>query len=161
MSTINLSDIIVTTQFRESQPKAEKLDKVRAYVEEHGVLDKPVVLDNRVLTDNYVRYLIAVEKGLSEIPYITTQEYRELSEQSQPITTYIIGKFHNNPKEYVWKNSKNIPVVVGDKVLVKSKLKTQKKNTGIVTVVKVFASNNKHLLRHKPMIKNLSAMKEK
>lgn len=159
MNMIRISDISIPIEFSNSKPKERKLSKVRAYVEEHGELDKPVVLDNKILTDNYIRYLIAIEKGFEEIPYITTQEYQESILQKS--TYYIIGKFRDSAKEYTWKNPKNIPINVGDRVLVKSKSVNGKKNRGVVTVVKIFSSNNKRFLKHKPVIKNLNAIKEK
>ena len=161
MNIINVSEIIIPTEFEKSQPKEEKLERVRAYVDTHGKLDKPVVLDNNILSDNYIRYLIAIEKGFTEIPYITTQEYQESNLKSRQLVSYVTGKFHNSAKEYTWKNIKAIPIKIGDKILVKSRPKHGKGNVGVVRVTNIFVSDNKQLLRHKPVIKNLSAMKGK
>ena len=152
-----LSEIIVPESFRQTSPKEHKLDKVRAYVAEHGKLDKPIVLDGQMLTDNYVRYLIAMEFGFKKVPYITTHEYREQKVENQPNepTTYIIGKFKNHEKEYIWKVTKNISLEVGDRVLVRSKCKNGKNGRGVVTVVGIFTSDSANMLRHKPVIKKL------
>lgn len=149
-----LSDVIIPKSFKQSKPSEHKFNKVVEYVTEHGELDKPIVLDGQMLTDNYVRYLVAVELGFEKVPYITTQEYREQRVENTP-TTYIIGKFNNCDKEYTWKVTKNIPIVVGDKVLVKTKCKNGKSGRGVVTVVQVFTSEKTSMLRHKPVIKKL------
>ena len=156
MNTIMLSDIIVPKSFQQTKPSKQKLDKVRAYVAEHGKLDKPIVLEGQMLTDNYVRYLVAAEAGFEKVPYITTQEYREQKVENTP-TTYIVGKFKNCEKEYTWKVTKNIPLEVGDRVLVRSKCKNGKNGRGVVTVVQVFTSDSASMLRHKPVIKKLRA----
>ena len=154
MNTIMLSDVIVPKSFCKTKPSEVKLNKVRDYVEKHGELDKPIVLDGQMLTNNYVRYLVATEVGFEKVPYITTQEYREQKVEDKP-TTYIIGKFNNCEKEYTWKVTKNIPLEVGDRVLVRTKCKNGKNGNGVVTVVQVFTSDKANMLRHKPVIKKL------
>ena len=151
-----LSEIIVPKSFRQTKPSEQKLNKVRAYVAEHGELDKPIVLDGQMLTDNYVRYLVATEAGFEKVPCITTQEYREQKIENIP-TTYIVGKFKNCEKEYIWKVTKNISLEVGDRVQVRSKCKNGKNGIGVVTVVQVFTSDSASMLRHKPVIKKLRA----
>lgn len=156
MNTIMLSDIIVPKSFAKTQPSEQKMNSVRKYVEEHGKLDKPIVLDGKMLTDNYVRYLIAVEFGMEKIPCISTHEYREQKIVNTP-TTYIVGKFKGNDKEYTWKLTKNIDINVGDMVLVRSKCKNGKNGNKVVTVVQVFTSDSPRMLRHKPVVKKLRA----
>lgn len=157
MKTIKLVDIIIPESFEQSQPKQHKLDKVRAYVNKHGELDKPIVLDGQMLTDNYVRYLIALECKLEEVPYITTQEYRENIVDNEIPVTYIVGKFKNCNKEYTWKITNGLSVKIGDRVLVKSKCKNGKSGCKAVTVVDVITSNSPRMLRHKPVIKKLKS----
>ena len=154
MNTIKLSDIIVPKSFECTKPNPTKLDSVRAYVKEHGKLDKPVVLDGNTLTDNYVRYLIAKECEFKKVPYITTQEYRDREIDSNKPMTYIVGKFDNNDKEYIWKVIKNISLEIGDRVMVRSKGKDNH-GTAVVTVTKVFTSDSDKMLRHKPVIKKV------
>lgn len=155
MKTIKVSSIKVPESFLKSNPKIEKIKKIKRYVAKNGELDKPVVLyDDNTITDNYIRYLVAVELGLEEIPFITTQEYKKECDKSNPITTYVVGMFYNCPKKYVWKNPKDIPVEIGDKVLVHSKDKFNKKNgRTVVTVTDVYKSNNPKLQKHKNIIK--------
>lgn len=155
MDTIKLSKIIVPKSFESSHPSKVKLDKVKTYVNEHGKLDKPIVLDGNTLTDNYIRYLVAVECGFEKVPYITSQEYRDREIKEETPMTYIVGKFEDNDKEYIWKVTKNISIDVGDKVLVKSKCKNGKNGTAVVTVAQVFTSDSDHMLRHKPVIKKV------
>lgn len=156
MNTIKTSDIIVPKVFSDSHPREEKLNRIRVYVDKHGYLDKPVVVNSdKVLTDNYIRYLVAVEKGLDNIPCVSTQEYRRMFPEASPTMTYVVGKFHQCDKEYTWKNPKDVAVEIGDKVLVVSKTKHGKNGRAVVTVVNVYKSNNPKLLRHKPMVKVL------
>ncbi|MBR5604250.1 MAG: hypothetical protein IKW51_08625 [Bacteroidales bacterium] len=156
MNTIMLSNIIVPNSFAKTHPSEKKMDSVRKYVEKHGEIDKPIVLDGIMLTDNYVRYLVAVEFGMEKVPCITSQEYRERKIVDTP-TTYIIGKFNGNDKEYTWKLTKDIDVNVGDRVLVRSKCKNGKNGNKAVTVVQVFTSDSPRMLRHKPVVKKLRA----
>ena len=153
MNTIKLSEVIVPESFKSGKPKEYKMEKVRAYVKEHDKLDKPIVLDGNMLTDNYVRYLVAMEFGFKKVPYITTQEYRDREVDEGKPMIYIAGKFEGNDKEYIWKVTKNISIEVGDKVLVKSK--HEGKDSAVVTVVRVFTSDSDKMLRHKPVIKKI------
>ena len=68
--------------------------------------------------------------------------------------------FKNCQKRYTWKNTRNIPVKVGDDVLVVSDTKKGRKKV-VVTVVDITQSTDAAMLKHKPMIKNLSLKKEK
>ena len=156
MNTIMLSDIIVPKSFVNTHPSERKMNSVRNYVEKHGELDKPIVLDGKMLTDNYVRYLVAVELGMEKVPCISSYEYREQRIVSTP-TTYVVGKFKGNDKEYTWKLTKNIDINVGDRVLVRSKCKNGKNGNKAVTVVQVFTSDSPRMLRHKPVVKKLRA----
>ena len=156
MNTIRLSDIIVPKSFEKTQPSKKKLDTVKAYVNEHGKLDKPIVLDGNMLTDNYVRYLVAIECGFEKVPYITSQEYRDRDIDPNKPMTYIAGKFDGSDKEYFWKVTKDISIEVGDKVMVKSKRVNGGNGTAVVTVTKVFTSDSDKMLRHKPVIKKLN-----
>ena len=157
MNAIKMSDIIIPKSFKHSKPNVHKLNKVREYVDKHGELDKPIVLDGNMLTDNYVRYLVALEYDFDYVPCISTQEYREQRVKNEMPVTYIIGKFKNCDKEYTWKVTNDISVEVGDRVLVKSKSKNGKNGTKAVTVVQVFTSDSPRMLRHKPVIKKLKA----
>ena len=154
---MKLSDICIPKSFDRTQPNVKKLDKVRTYVDKHGELDKPIVLDGNMLTDNYVRYLVALEYGFEYVPCISTQEYREQKVNNEMPVTYIAGKFKNNEKEYIWKLTKDISIEVGDKVLVRSRCKNGKNGSKAVTVVRVFTSDSPRMLRHKPVVKKLKA----
>lgn len=146
MKPILLSEIIIPKKFRDSVPTAEKLDRVRKYYEDNNCFDKPIVVDkNNVLVDNYLRYLVALENEITEVPCVT-QEHRQRE------ITYVVGVFDGYPKEYTWKLTKNIPIVIGDKVAVVSKGADGKNRICIVTVVKLFTSNNPELLKHKNVI---------
>ena len=153
MKVIKLSDVIIPNKFKDRQPSNKKLDKVRLYVDYHGELDKPLVLDGMVLTDNYIRYLVALEYGFTNLPYITIQEYRESVKNEVSPTTYIIGKFKNNNKEYVWKVPDGMNVNIGDRVLVRSKCKDGRNGVKAVTVFDVFNADSSKMKKHKHVVK--------
>ena len=155
MNIIKLSDIHIPKSFEKTQPNIKKLEKVRAYVNEHGELDKPVVLDGNMLTDNYIRYLVALEHDFDYVPCISTQEYREQRVENNTPIVYIVGKFKNCDKEYTWKVTNGMSIEEGDRVLVKSRCKNGKNGSKAVTVVRVFTSDSPRMLRHKPVIKKL------
>lgn len=155
MSTIKLSDIIIPESFKASKPNEGKMSNVRTYVEKNRKLDKPVVLNGRMLTGNYVRYLVAKEFGFTKVPYVSADEYKSRKVKPDSPTTCIVGKFNDCDKEYVWRLTKNIKVEVGDMVMVKCKHKEGKNDTAVVTVTKVFITDSDNALRHKPVIKKL------
>lgn len=160
MKTIKLSEIKVPESFKNSIPNPEKIQKVFDYVKENGKLDRPIVLHNDTIVDNYIRYIVACAIGLTEVPYISKQEYHKELYQSDKIN-YVVGVFYNCNKEYTWKNPKGIPVNVGDKVLVYSKDKYNKKSgTSVITVVNTYNSTNQKLLRHKNIIRIVKHAKE-
>lgn len=151
--TIKLSKIVVPESFKNSNPMEVKLDYVRDYVKNHGELDKPVVLDGNMLVDNYVRYLVAKELGFREVPCISYKEYRDRKSVIEMPATYIVAEFKDNPKEYIWRVPNGISVEVGDMVLVKSKFRDD--NKAVVTVGRVFQSDDVDMLKHKTVIKKL------
>ncbi len=155
MHTINISEIVIPDSLLNSSPRQKKIDYAMRYFKQHKELDKPVVIQDGVLVDNYIRYLVAKKVGLSEIPYLTKEEYDEKFSSEKPVTTYITGKFEHCKKEYTWKITRDIHFEIGDKALVKSG-----KKVAIVTVAKVFTSDNPALLRHKIVLKKVEHKKE-
>ena len=152
---INIKDVHVPESYASSHPRQEKLDAVIVYVQENNRLDRPLILNkDNVLIDNYLRYLAAQHFGMSKVPYVVGDYSEEREEQNNQTMTYVVGKFYRCPKEYTWKNPDELPVAVGDKVLVKSKDKKKQIDTvTVVTVVNVYKSNNPALKRHKPILK--------
>lgn len=155
---MNLSDIIVPGVFKKSKPKESKLSRIRNYVLEHGTLDKPIIINSdNVIVDNYIRYLIATEQGLQEVPVVLVEKHRNKrlsqTEISLPMT-YVVGKFYRCDKEYIWKNNKDLTIEVGDKIRVVSKDKHKEKiGTAVVTVTRIFKSDNPNYLKYRPVIK--------
>lgn len=109
MRTIKVSEVIIPKEFTQSTPRSDKIERVKNYVEKHNTIDKPIVVNSDgVLTDNYVRYLVANQCGLEEIPCITQEDKVE-----RPPVTYIIGMFRNCHKKYTWKNTRGIFIIYG------------------------------------------------
>lgn len=151
MNTIAIGEIVVSKRFQRNKPREKKMEDVRAHVEKYGTLDKPIVLQGDLLVDGYARYLVAKEYEMKRVPCIQTSELNVVEEHKP--TAYIVGRFETSGKEYTWKLPHKISVQVGDTVLVDSKF--CKKNRGVVTVVRVFHSDDKDMLRHKSVIKKL------
>ena len=153
MMTVGIGDIIVPKSF--GTPRESKMNTVREHMEKYGTLDKPVVLQGDLLVDGYVRYLVAKEYGMKRVPCVQTSELNTVDDNKP--NTYIIGRFKSSNKEYVWKLPNKISVEVGDCVLVDSRF--AKKNRAVVTVVRVFHSDDKDMLHHKSVIKKLHTNK--
>ena len=64
MKWVALSDIVIREEFANSTPRKSKIDRIRAYYEEYGGIDKPLTINKwNVLLDGYIRYLILKENG--------------------------------------------------------------------------------------------------
>lgn len=155
MKTIKVSEIVIPEKFIDSSPNEEKVMTIRQYINQHHKLDKPVVLNDNTLVDGYIRYLVAVENEMDEIPFIKALDYKKEHPNSKLPIHYITGKFKHGRKEYLWKNDKGIPINVGDRVLVNSKNKITGKNRGVVIVTNIFESDNPSMLRHKSVVKRI------
>lgn len=110
MKIVNLFNVKVEKKFLLSNVSDKKIENAKRYFEKHKKFDKPVILNNGVLIDNYARFIAAYLMGLHDIPCIELQEM-----------TYIVGKFYGCDKEYTWKNDKGIDIKVGDIVQVECK----------------------------------------
>lgn len=106
-----------------TEPRPEKLEKYRAYFEEHGISEydptypNPIVVDrDKNLLDGYISYLIMKEKGYTYADCL-------LAEQGTVLKKYISG-IHipgTSKKEYSWSYSLRDAVVPGDLLLVDTK----------------------------------------
>lgn len=99
--TININDIKISTDFAESVPNEEKLNRARQYFIENGTLDKPIVVTNDMqLVDGYIRYLV-----LKGYEVERTSCFKYYKAKQPPIVTYIYGKHPHQltDKEYVWR----------------------------------------------------------
>lgn len=146
MKTIKLCDVQIREDFEQTKPSDKKIKKAEKYIRKFKRIDKPIILNNGVLVDGYSRYLAAINKYLYEVPCVELQEMN-----------YIVGKFDNCDKEYVWKNDKNLDIKVGDKVFVKTQNIHKNKIVSLyVTVVDTFQSDSLELYnKHKKVIKKL------
>jgi hypothetical protein len=140
MNRIKVSDIILTSHLQNSIPRKEKLDKILRYYIQHKEFDVPVILEGNILVDGYARYYAARECGIEEVPCINLLEIE-----------YITAKFSHGNKRYIWKNIHNIPIKVGDTVLVQCN-----KEVKAVKVLTIFQNNDYRLLKHKNILKNYS-----
>ena len=158
MRTIKVSKIVIPEKFIDSSPNKKKVMAIRQYIKQHRKLDKPIVLNGNTLVDGYIRYLVAVENEMDEIPFIKALNYKREHPNGKIPILYITGKFEHGRKEYLWKNDKGIPINVGDKVLVNSKNKITGKKRGVVIVTNIFESDKPSMLRHKSVVKKLDSV---
>lgn len=74
ISSIPLSSIYITEALRSTPPREAKIKSVLEYYHTYGKVDKPIVVkrqgDGYVLVDKYLRYYVAKQLGLDEIPAI-------------------------------------------------------------------------------------------
>ena len=155
MKTIKIEQIIIPDCFKNTKPKKYKLDNVKQYVKKHGKLNKPIVLNDNYLVDGYTRYLVAKELGLKEVEYVYEYENNEEAK----LIKYIVGKFKDNGKEYIWKVPLNVRcnIKVGDKVWVEV---FENKKT-VTNVVKVDVIENNEYLKHKNVLGKYKSKKVK
>lgn len=72
VKNIPLSLVVLDEKFRGTDPKDGKVQELKKYVKENGKLDKPIAVScegsSYRLKDKYLRYYVAKELGLKEIP---------------------------------------------------------------------------------------------
>lgn len=143
VTNVLISDIIIPDEFTKTTPKNSKVERIREYFNVYNTIDEPVTISSgNILMGGYIRYLIAKENNIQSIPCVISDKNFT---PKRPVK-YIVGKFENG-LEYIWKIRNKLDVNVGDKVLV-----ANKNGSAVVTVVKVFCSNDKDTLRHKPVL---------
>lgn len=139
MKTIKLCNVKISEAFLHSNISKKKVEKAIRHIEKYGKVDKPIILKNGVLVDGYSRFLASKLKGIQEVPYMELQDMK-----------YVVCKFNNDGKEYVWKNDRNIDVKVGDSVIVENR----NKRRAIAIVYDIFLSDSLNLYKkHKSIIK--------
>ena len=144
---MNIKNIIISESFAKSSPAKWKLAQCRTYYETNGEFDREIVLNGKnMLVDGYVAYLIAKEKGLSEVPISRCWTYKNLENK-----TYVFGRHKPHGKRYVWiatedtenvdKLKKGVSAIVETKYgiadIIVSKIKKSKKPPTIFKLRKV------------------------
>lgn len=152
--TISLSDIIVPNWFKVSTPSGKKMEWVRTYFNKHGVIDcNLVITKNNVLVDGYIRYLVLLENGVKEAPYIIGKE------RPPETVTLISAKFSNSEKDYTWripyKKAAELDIHIGDTVIVETEY-YGKRRTKKVVVDKIYESEDYNDLKRKRVLKKVN-----
>jgi ParB-like chromosome segregation protein Spo0J len=67
---ILLDQIVVTEGFLNSNPSVDKIQQVMNHFKRTGCLDEPITIkrDTKILTDGYIRYIVAKKMGLDLVP---------------------------------------------------------------------------------------------
>jgi len=112
---MKISDIKVSSAFRNSTPKAEKLDACRQFYAENGRLDRDIVVDEKnYIRDGYVALCVLREAGVTEVDVVRLDN-----------RIYVFGRHNTCPKEYCWKITKKTKdlehLKIGNKVVVATK----------------------------------------
>ena len=86
-NVIDIKLIKIPLRFLQTPPKQDKYNRIKQSCKELGRLDKSIEINsNMLLTDGYIRYLIAKEIGLKEVPIIIT-----FNNHCGNVTSNIIG----------------------------------------------------------------------
>ena len=111
---MKLKDIKISKNFKRHRPSREKVRAAKKYYEEHGCLDKPILLKhNDVLIDGYARYVALKELGILEV---------DENNVSWVEMEYVFAHHPEDPnkKTYVWRLIRNgHEVLVNDMVPVR------------------------------------------
>ena len=66
---VNLNDIVITAQFRESKPGFKKMEEKFNFYLKNGKLPAPIILNHEfILIDEYISYLICESYGIMKVP---------------------------------------------------------------------------------------------
>lgn len=166
---IGVGAIKIPRSYRNSNPASFKLDKVRKYYQKYGRLDKPIMIDeDYVLIDGYTRYIIAIEEKLTsveciivsddETEHLTDKEIWERENKNHldlGEKEYIIAKFPNRDKEYIWVNTKGLPIDIGDIVDVRVECEGKFRITQAEVVGKFWSATEEHRKSIKSIFKKV------
>lgn len=111
ISNFSLKDIIISEDFRKTEPAAWKMQLKADYYESTGELPAGIIInDENVLIDGYTIYLTAAKYGLSYVP--VKRGYVELIEASH----------RAGAKSYLWKVPPRLSGTIheGDKCIVRT-----------------------------------------
>lgn len=94
---MKLCEIKIRKVFRKHKPSSLKMDSCREYFENHGTIDRDIVIDESgTLVDGYVGYLVLRENSIDE------WDVKHLSENVGNVLLLIAGRHPNNEKIYYW-----------------------------------------------------------
>lgn len=111
IGSFSLQDIIISEDFKNTEPAAWKMQRKADYYERTGELPEDIVInDENVLIDGYTIYLTAAKYGLSSVP--VKRGYVELIEASH----------RAGAKSYLWKVPPRLSGTIheGDKCIVRT-----------------------------------------
>ncbi len=104
--SMKLDSIIIPSTFQEKRPAKYKMDECRYYYEEHGKLDREIVVDHEgVLIDGYVGYLVLQEHNVMEadVKVANRIAYQKSRNYHNTETMYVYGRHAGKQAEYVWR----------------------------------------------------------
>lgn len=111
ISNFSLKDIIISEDFRKTEPAAWKMQLKADYYESTGELPAGIIInDKNILIDGYTIYLTAAKYGISYVP--VKRGYVELIEASH----------RAGAKSYLWKVPPQLSGTIheGDKCIVRT-----------------------------------------
>lgn len=99
MKSMKLKDIIISDDFKTTQPAKWKMAQCRKHYETTHQLDRDIILnEDNVLIDGYVAYLVAQENGIEDVDVV----YGLIDHNANNIA-YIYAKHQPNGKKYIWR----------------------------------------------------------
>lgn len=109
LKDFDVDRIIIATTFKQTPPKAKKLERARRKYLESGILQENIVINDRnVLIDGYITYILAIENGIAKMN--ANRGYAEIVEAIH---------WPGNTKRYKWSVPRWLvgDLAVGDEVI--------------------------------------------
>ncbi len=88
---VKISDIVILPHMKHSYPKTENLLQREKFLETHGKIKNPIVIDsNNNLIDGYIDYILAIKKGYSDVICAIDDTYESSAGKTDQRLKYFI-----------------------------------------------------------------------
>lgn len=119
---MNVADIKITRAFGGTTPKESKMERCRQYFQEHGTIDRDIVVSpSGHIQDGYVALLVLKENNVAQTEVVVKRRRTPIN----PRTTYVFGRHKTCPKEYCWRITGSTQQLenlqIGNKMVVNTK----------------------------------------
>jgi hypothetical protein len=99
VKSMKLKDIIISDDFKTTQPAKWKLAKCRKHYQATKTFDRDIILnEDNMLIDGYVAYLVAQENGIEDVDVV----YGLIDHNANNIA-YIYARHQPNGRKYIWR----------------------------------------------------------
>ena len=78
---VKINQIKIPYSYKSTHPKKHKMEKHEQYFLEHHYFKKPIVImENRMLVDGYIEYLLACKYGIKTIDVVLDGEFKKTND---------------------------------------------------------------------------------